>query len=634
MLCTTLQGASYEKICKKKCKAIGNAKSPIAFYYRKTKKGDKGEINYRRKGPASNLIRIALPVYSIMDNKCYKVVSGKNGETLYDEVANFCMKIDTTYRVIDSVDEVTRSFSGTMFGPKGQQFAFSIDSKDWVSDSALAKKIMDTLGMDGVISTTVKELRDCHNSLTESNVVNISRTFGYTDDKKSYITPETRIDKTGVYENDQTLVILDSFSDETKHLNIKLADDTIFRESLDSIKKNMLTIHAPEVTHSCLAAAMMPIIGPHLSGSMQTKYAFMLRGTTGSGKTLMMKLMQNFYGDFDTVAASWTGTPNSIEKKGYYFKDAIYGVDDFKKSNLAKHDYAGALRLIQNYADAKGRSRLNIDATMQQTHFIRGWMVITGEDSIEGEASSLARTITINVPNVVKDIPKATKLLAESQNYSVFTSRFIKYILEIVDKDPEYINNIYADYNETFYKMVEGSTNDARIAKNISMLATSYNLVSDFVWTKQREIQVYRKKFMEHLQERIVGIIDEAEKETASNLFWDTLHTLLANGTLKLQRDYKTPGGIEPEEQRSITGLIGFWSKDLACVQWPNTHNLVNQHLERTTGRGLSHSAPAVLQELFEKDLVTKSKTIVRKMNDKNCNMIYIKLDTDEIENE
>jgi len=271
---------------------------------------------------------------------------------------------------------------------------------------------------------------------------------------------------------------------------------------------------------------------------------------------------------------------------------------------------------------------------MQQTHFIRGWMVITGEDSIEGEASSLARTITINVPNVVKDIPKATKLLAESQNYSVFTSRFIKYILEIVDKDPVYINNIYADYNETFYKMVEGSTNDARIAKNISMLATSYNLVSDFVWTKQREIQVYRKKFMEHLQERIVGIIDEAEKETASNLFWDTLHTLLANGTLKLQRDYKTPGGIEPEEQRSIAGLIGFWSKDLACVQWPNTHNLVNQHLERTTGRGLSHSAPAVLQELFEKDLVTKSKTIVRKMNDKNCNMIYIKLDTDEIENE
>ncbi len=132
---------------------------------------------------------------------------------------------------------------------------------------------------------------------------------------------------------------------------------------------------------------------------------YLVERLNGLSKTFAAGLAMNFFGDFPASECgrmvSWNSTSNYLQSLGYFHKDCLFLIDDFKLDTTRHNE---VVRLLQNYADGTGRGRLRSDATMNVARPIRGLLISTGEDFPLQNASGLARSIVIPVPNREKNL--------------------------------------------------------------------------------------------------------------------------------------------------------------------------------------------------------------------------------------
>ena len=92
-------------------------------------------------------------------------------------------------------------------------------------------------------------------------------------------------------------------------------------------------------------------------------------GPTGDGKSFVAKLTQNFFGDFPlnregSHFANWSSTSNFLQKQGYFFRDALFLIDDYKPELIRQQ--AEIVRILQAYADgSRGAARRRHDDQRQ-----------------------------------------------------------------------------------------------------------------------------------------------------------------------------------------------------------------------------------------------------------------------------
>src|SRR5262249_50782595 len=188
-----------------------------------------------------------------------------------------------------------------------------------------------------------------------------------------------------------------------------------------------LTLHDSIVTHTLLGATAAALLYPFAKGA--GRFALWLVGRTGAGKSFVAKLFSNFFGNFPVSSApftTWSATPNYVQRQGYFFKDALYLVDDYKPEVVQPYQ---VVRVLQTYADNTARGRLKADATANGLRPIRGLLVCTGEDVPEHNASAVARSVIVRVPQQAKNVRAGTRCLAECQNYSGVMADFIRWLL-------------------------------------------------------------------------------------------------------------------------------------------------------------------------------------------------------------
>ena len=121
-----------------------------------------------------------------------------------------------------------------------------------------------------------------------------------------------------------------------------------------------------------------------------------LQGPSGGGKTFLGNLASSFYGAFEDRPLPWTSTANAIESEGFFFRDALFFIDDFKTAIV---DPNKVIRIIQNSANSQGRARLSSGGDYKLTPMrgVRGLILSTGEDFISDVESVVGRTLLINV---------------------------------------------------------------------------------------------------------------------------------------------------------------------------------------------------------------------------------------------
>lgn len=108
-------------------------------------------------------------------------------------------------------------------------------------------------------------------------------------------------------------------------------------------------------------------------------------------------MLSSFYGEFsrDTPPAQWADTINTVETLGCPLADAIFWVDDYKSIYADERTFT---RFLQAYSRGMGCGRLTRESKVRHEKPCRGLILSTGETTIEGEMSIIARMLVLEIP--------------------------------------------------------------------------------------------------------------------------------------------------------------------------------------------------------------------------------------------
>ena len=284
-----------------------------------------------------------------------------------------------------------------------------------------------------------------------------------------------------------------------------------------------------------------------------------LVGTSGSGKSEIASLLSSFYGQFsrDTPPAQWGDTINTVETLGYPLADSIFWVDDYKSIYADERTFT---RFLQSYSRGMGRGRLTREAKVRHEKPCRGLILSTGETTIEGEMSVIARMLVLEVPPWEKRDPAGYALVqAEEQrdNLTGFTAHFASWIakqLEQTDLKAEIASRFTQNmkgYRAQLAAKLGSQSNTGRVIQNWSVLVTVYQLLSKFVQEMDEDY------LLPAWQDVIVESVRSMRQERASEVFLDILGQLLAGGQVVFDDDMKNP-----HEYPSSVTVVGYKDDD------------------------------------------------------------------------
>jgi len=608
-LCETVQSTKFDSICTKQCKLIGKSKSPVALYFRA--KGDyqkEEELSIDSVSKADSIEKKGFGYYIKPDS------TSKNKKLI--QISDFYYRQDETLIIDDGIEQ-NKTFKGALINEKGE-FPIELTSEEWSSDPKLSASIYNCLG-NNILIDSISKIRDAMNKFAGGTTTTVKKIFGYNDELTKYYTPSIVISRDEIKKNDEMIIDLEK-TDTAENLDMRILTDTQFEFVKNMIKEQLLQLNPPHITHSAFGHAMLPILSPFaFIDNDDSKYTLFLHGKTGGGKSFLLEKIQCLYGEFKTFG-SWSGTANSVQKIGHYYKDAVYFVDDFKEKHV-KDQYNQVLTVLQTYADGSARTRLSADSSLQKTYRIQGWFTTAGEDYTQGEASNVARMILIPVPKTPVQYDKGAILNKNMKLLCGYTPRYIQWILQ---QDKTDLSDKLLEYHKYFGKLIEGKDNAPRLARNMSLLMLSYEYAARFLWGEQ-EAQFYIKQERTYLEKLIKKMVTTASQESSAERFWVTLTELLAVGKVRFQLDPNVD-----EDKGSKVPIVGFLKKDQSYIIMGSAMKAVALALKESIPLG--HSATAIIQELHEKGVLLDDKPSSVRFNKKTVRAVEMQPDAFDLE--
>jgi hypothetical protein len=296
----------------------------------------------------------------------------------------------------------------------------------------------------------------------------VTTDFGWNADSTAYLAPGGAVTAEGFVEESDPKALDVDLRAEEHACYLGLLPPGPAEELLEikhHVVQDLLRLHDRRITFSLLGATAAAVLGRFVPDA--DPFALGLVGMTGAGKSFLARLFTNFFGDFLVGSGrfpNWNSTANFLQRQGYYFKDALYLIDDYKPEVVRHQD---AVRILQNYSDRAGRGRLKVDATTNTSRPIRGLLVSTGEDIPEHTASSMARSIIVPVPQQEKLLDVGQRCQTWSRHYRRLTADFIRHILT-QDRGKHFAFRYFL-LRRHFYEEIAGAQNDSRIAGNLEL---------------------------------------------------------------------------------------------------------------------------------------------------------------------
>lgn len=632
--CETLQ---KQGICSARCSKIRNGNSPITFYYRAL--GRRSE--YDQKDMPAPEVNHDMPALNPLDKfyekdgAYYEIQSQGKKEETHWKLSNFVIRMIEDITIYDDLEN-QRVFKGLikLNGEAGKkEFKFKIPAEEWADTNQVNKLIFEETGIGYAQFESVAKIKKCVEKQAPPEPKIQSKVIGYNtvDDELTFLMKSVIVNKHGIWPNNVMPIDFSSErATELQSLDFKMIDEDRFRELTDHIREDYLKLTKnPMIGLSILTTTVLPFVYRYLP--VDNKFFVLLKGETGQGKTFMLQAVQRFYCQYDDnetpTFLSWSATANAVQRSSFFYKDVLCLVDDFKRSVVGR-EMPRALTLLQNYADNTGRGRLRSDMTSQITYYPRGFIVLSGEDKIEGEASTAARGIIIEYPRSAKPNFEAGRHIKDNwHDYAGITPHLIYKLLNMMEETPKLFDDDFYRCVEEYTKKFSGYTNVGRIAQNFAVMATvAKNFVIPWLYHFDPEANVDSlvNRFESFLIDELLPYnFEEVVNESPAALFWSGFTSLLSSQKLKLQnKANELPG------QNTDPGIpIGYYGKgkytDRVYINWGTAYDEVSKHL-RAVGGGFSHSRGAVLQDLFHKGIILEEKPAVRNFNRLSQRMITV----------
>lgn len=293
---------------------------------------------------------------------------------------------------------------------------------------------------------------------------------------------------------------------------------------------HLLAAFEHDITYPALAHAFLAPLLRFLPNVK--RYCLHLTGETGSLKTTFATLLLCLFGDFgnEDPTAKFGSTVNSIEVLGHQAKDVLFVVDDFKPRIVKLEDIT---RLIQGYSDGHGRGRLNRNATLQTTKYVRGVLLTTGEDVPENEASIIARSLILKMSRWDGRNDHLASAAELSRALPDVMSSFIEWLLRDEQRELE---TLLTTKRDKFLMALagQGITNAGRIATNAAQNWLAFKYFTDWLgaydlWSAA-QIADARAEHDEILAALCGQMAQRVQAEKSSVTFVEAVQAMLASG--------------------------------------------------------------------------------------------------------
>lgn len=295
-------------------------------------------------------------------------------------------------------------------------------------------------------------------------------------------------------------------------------------------------------------------------------------GTTGVRKSALLGLLQAFYG-LPEPALSWRGTANSIEIALSALRDALVTVDDLKAGTS---DRGAGVKIIQSYADRRGRSRATRTGELAKARFIEGMLVSAGEDVPSGEASVAARALFVPVPADAVNLVELTAAQAAAGSLPTATARYIAWLLPWADALAEALAERFTAARAHYRALLANrkGVNDAgRVAVSCALLDMAASVGADWLrsvgWS-HAQASGYQADTRAVLEKLALLQAEAIGDESAALAFLTGLRALLDGRRLELvdvADDLPLPAlsGCSPTAPAGI--VVGWRQKGAVLIQ-------------------------------------------------------------------
>jgi hypothetical protein len=286
-------------------------------------------------------------------------LSGKSdGQDHPEHMANFNLELIED-RLVDDGIEPRREIVGVVEGPEGRSEVI-LPAAVLGSASDFTKALFEQLGSSinlyGRGSAEVVLQVALESSQPLKTKIVKAHGWGTGEFCDVYMTPSCSIGCEGAVDLPGLTVSLQG-ERIAERLGLHWIDDEELRDLGRHLVDDFLAQHHRCVTLPLLGHVFLaPVIG-HLGPISWPLLE--LRGPSGTRKSTLARGAQSLFGNFvgENALETWRSTPNAIQRSGYFFKDALFAVDDYKGDNIT--DARGARAMLQLYADRGSRGRLH-----------------------------------------------------------------------------------------------------------------------------------------------------------------------------------------------------------------------------------------------------------------------------------
>jgi hypothetical protein len=375
------------------------------------------------------------------------------------------------------------------------------------------------------------------------------------------------------------------------------------------------------------AKVMVPLLGGVLLGPIGATIdapapMVHINGPTGCHKTSICCAAMGLAGAFLPAQPtdSWTSTANSIQRLGWHLKDAPMLLDDYKAAHVkAQH----VTFLLQNYGDNMARGRLDANSDVRSTFPMRCVLISSGEDQPEGEASTLARILSVPLARCEVNRERLTAIQQGAEGLHALTVDYLRWLAAGADQggNNQRHQAIRAAILSQLEESLDNATNPGRIASNVAVLYVAWEVFTRFLAERGHWATERAADWLLTCNRELLGLargqLNLTVQERYSQLFLETLRGLVVSGRALI---YNIESGVP--ELRSNQVLLGARDYQGTYVIAQASYDEVCRHL-RAAGRLVTFTQRA-LSQLFEQDGLLQSTSppsllVKRRINGVRC---------------
>ncbi len=304
-------------------------------------------------------------------------------------------------------------------------------------------------------------------------------------------------------------------------------------------------------------------------------YSTMLIGKTGTMKSTLSALFLSHFGRFTTksLTASFEDTVNTIEKKAFIAKDAMFVIDDiYPTSDRRERDRMerDLQSILRRFGNRLGRGRLSSNLNIRTTYNPRCLALITAEMA-DVPTSAMARSVELQLGAGTIDLAKLTT--AQSRTYLLTTAmyNFICWLSQNFDETVQHITELYPRVRTTF----QAPDVHPQLPEHCTAMYLSLDIFLTYAVEAgaiaQQEADSLLETAADILRENMTDQQQRMREESPVALFLETIQELLATKAVYLERKDAVEGSPR-------------WPDRAECFGWEKAEDEYDDHYQPKQG--------------------------------------------------